>query len=88
MRTHQEISSNVFWRFLQARDYVNDKHELTTWGKALLATMKTLEAEENADEIAIVAIELLRMNAISGNDFNGVALGKCLEIFDFMEANT
>ena len=79
LKTRREVCFNVFWRFLRARDYVNDQHELTTWGKTLLATMTALEDDDNADEIAIIAVELLRLNAINGNDFEGRTLGKCLK---------
>ena len=59
-----EITSNVWWRVLQLRGYVNEKHELTAWGKFLHAALsKSSMSTERAESIFLVA-ELLKLNIL------------------------
>ena len=75
LQTTREVYINTLLRFLHARSYVNDKHELTSWGKALKATIAAISSEKNASEMGIIAIEMLRMNLFTGNDLNGGVIG-------------
>lgn len=74
--TGREVSFNVFWRFLHLRDYLDNNHQLTTWGKALEATISVLHPEDKAEELALIAIEMLRLNAINGTELSGGSAGK------------
>lgn len=35
LRSRSELLSNIMWRFLQDRNYINSDHTLSAWGKAL-----------------------------------------------------
>jgi hypothetical protein len=59
----------VFWRFLQLRGYINEKHQLTTWGQALEATLSSLDPSENLEEPAFIGIELLRLGILNAKDW-------------------
>ncbi|CAN8095985.1 unnamed protein product [Discula destructiva] len=75
--THHFVSS-VIWRFLHLRDYVNDSHELTSWGKALAMAMTKIERTVKNNpkvpglyEALLLAFELIRhgqLNAIPRQD--------------------
>lgn len=69
--THHLISS-VIWRFLHLRDYANDSHELTPWGKALATAMTELgpTLKRNAKvpglhEALLLAFELIRLDQLN-----------------------
>lgn len=69
--THHLISS-VIWRFLHLRDYVNDSHELTSWGKALATAMTELEPTLKKNpkvpglhEALLLAFELIRLDQLN-----------------------
>lgn len=69
--SHHLISS-VIWRFLHLRDYVNDSHELTSWGKALAAAMTELEPTVKKNpkvsglhEALLLAFELVRLDQLN-----------------------
>jgi len=53
------------WRFLHVRGYVNNEHKLTTWGKALLTTVKTLNPTHQLEGAAFLAFELLRLDHLN-----------------------
>lgn len=65
--TRHEIIANAVWRFLQLRDYVNSKHELTAWGKALAITLTACGPFKEQEEAAFVAIELLRLGLLNAS---------------------
>lgn len=67
-----ELQSNVLWRFLHLRGYINDQHELTAWGRALAATLKSIGPSVKAhadvhhiEEAAFLAFELLRFDNLN-----------------------
>lgn len=66
--TKEEILSNAMWRFLQLRGYIDDKHQLTAWGKALQEALKDLKPGEKMDEDVFVGIELLRLGQLTSAD--------------------
>lgn len=66
------IVSTVIWRFLHLRDYVDDSHELTGWGKALATAMTELgptvrKHPENFKlyEALLLAFELIRLDQLN-----------------------
>ena len=59
------------WRFLQLRGYIDEKHQITQWGDALVATLEALDSSDEAQEAGILAVELLRFGLINGVDLNG-----------------
>ena len=75
MHTKTEISCNVLWRFLQLRGFVDDKHELTSWGVTLEAALAALDPTDKLEESVFIAIEMLRMGLLNGKDISGVAGG-------------
>lgn len=66
------LISSVIWRFLHLRDYVNDSHELTTWGKALATAITELEQTVKKNpkvpglyEALLLAFELIRLDQLT-----------------------
>lgn len=64
-----DILANVFWRFLQLRGYIDEKHQLTAWGTCLEQALSVLDPEDNLEESTFIAIELLRMGILSSKDW-------------------
>ncbi|TVY39405.1 Protein MKT1 [Lachnellula subtilissima] len=67
-----EVLSSALWRLLHLRGYVNDKHELTNWGKALATTLKALgptikkyDDVHHVEEAAFLAFELLQFDNLN-----------------------
>ncbi|GAB7354163.1 hypothetical protein MBLNU459_g4718t2 [Dothideomycetes sp. NU459] len=68
-----EIGTNALWRFLQLRDYIQDDHTLSPLGKCLQAAY-TKTGTQELEEPVVVALELLRLNALNINNmfpYNG-----------------
>lgn len=66
------LVSSVIWRFLHLRDYINDSHELTSWGKAVAAGMTALESTvKNNPKVAglhealLLAFELIKLDQLN-----------------------
>lgn len=66
------LISSVIWRFLHLRDYINDSHELTSWGSALATAMTELEPTVNKNpkvsglhEALLLAFELIRFDQLN-----------------------
>ena len=57
--------SNAIWRFLQLRDYIDEKHQLTSWGKVLRDVLLTAGPSRKFEEAALLAVELLRFELLS-----------------------
>jgi hypothetical protein len=69
------IMSLTIWRFLHLRDYANDKHELTTWGKALATAIAKLESTvqkypevPHLYESLFIAFELTRFELLTARN--------------------
>lgn len=75
LRTDNEITYNVLWRFLQLRGFANEKHELTSWGVALEAAISSLDSADKLEEYVFVAIEMLRMGLVNGKDMTNIPGG-------------
>ena len=71
LKSQSEIISNVFWRFLHIRGFVNDKHQLTSWGHMLEAALATMDGGSRKEEQGIIAIELLRIGALNTQSITG-----------------
>ncbi|KAK4504771.1 hypothetical protein PRZ48_002733 [Zasmidium cellare] len=72
--TQSELLSNILWRFLQDRGYINSDHTLSAWGKALMAAFEraisdkllgTTSPPGEAEEAIFVAFELLRLDVLN-----------------------
>ena len=66
------ITSVAIWRFLHLRGYINDSHELTSWGLALAKAISALEptVAKNAEvsglnEALLVAFEMIRFDLLN-----------------------
>lgn len=60
--------------FLQLRGYVNDKHELTSWGSCFNKAVDALESAGTplsiqTVESIFVAVEMLRLGVLGPNDW-------------------
>jgi hypothetical protein len=75
LRTDNEITYNMLWRFLQLRGFANEKHELTSWGVALEAAISSLDSADKMEEYVFVAIEMLRMGLVNGKDMTNIPGG-------------
>lgn len=53
------------WRFLQLRGYVDDKHNLTAWGKCLEQALSAVDPTDNLEDAIFIAIEMLRLNLLN-----------------------
>lgn len=69
------VRSVALWRFLHLRGYVDDKHQLTPWGKAVTSTMEALESTakehpeaSNLYESALIAFELIRFELLNARN--------------------
>ncbi|WEW61006.1 hypothetical protein PRK78_006495 [Emydomyces testavorans] len=63
-----EILANVTWRFLQLRGYIDEKHKLTAWGRALESALSSLNPSQNLEESVFLAVEMLRLGVLSSKD--------------------
>lgn len=72
LKSKPEILFNVMGRFLQLREFVNEKHELTGWGRALRKALSSLDAPDKLEDSVYLAIEALRLGLL---DERHVALG-------------
>ena len=63
----KEIVANVIWRFMFIRGYVDDKHQLTAWGKIMLNVIDALgpQGTKEQAEAAFVAVEMLRLGLLN-----------------------
>jgi hypothetical protein len=75
LKSKPEILSSALWRLLHLRGYVNDKHELTSWGRALATTLKTLIPAvkkyndiHHIEEAAFLAFELLQFDNLNSRN--------------------
>jgi len=69
------IKSICLWRFLHIRGYVDDQHELTSWGSALAAALSALEPTvskypgfPHLYESVLVALDLIRFELLNARN--------------------
>lgn len=65
LSSQEDILSTVMWRFLQLRGYVDEKHQLTVWGKCLDQALSALEPADNLDEAVFIAVEMLHWDLLN-----------------------
>jgi hypothetical protein len=65
LSSQEDILSNVLWRFLQLRGYVDEKHKLTAWGKCLESALSAVDPADNLEEAIFIAVEMLRMDLLN-----------------------
>ncbi|CZS94465.1 hypothetical protein WAI453_008066 [Rhynchosporium graminicola] len=89
-----ELQSNVLWRFLHLRGYINDQHQLSNWGKALASTLKAITPSvkkykdiHHLEEAAFLAFELLRFDNLNSRNRHGELIGAPLRGTDEDKAN-
>jgi len=75
LRSKDEIVANTIWRFLQTRDFIDEKHELTPWGLALESALAAVDGGIS-EEGAILAVEMLRLGLFNGNSVVGTSVSK------------
>ncbi|OJJ37272.1 hypothetical protein ASPWEDRAFT_446958 [Aspergillus wentii DTO 134E9] len=69
LSSQDEILSNVFWRFLQLRGYINEKHQLTQWGVCLEQALSVLDPADGLEEATFLAIEMLRFGLLNSKQW-------------------
>ena len=67
LKTRHEVISNAVWRFLQLRNFIDKKHQLTHWGKVLEASLSVTGSNKDQGEAAFMAIELLRLKLLNAD---------------------
>lgn len=72
-----ELLANATFRFLEDRDYINNDHTLSAWGKALSAALghastngylSTVEDPREVEEAIFMAFELHRLDALNSTN--------------------
>lgn len=58
---------NSIWRFLSLREYVDAKHNLTAWGKVLVAAINGVKGQASLEEATVIAVELLRLGTLNAD---------------------
>ncbi|KAJ5327329.1 XPG N-terminal [Penicillium brevicompactum] len=65
LTSQNDILSNVMWRFLQLRGYVDNKHNLTVWGQCLSHAIRSVNPAHKLEEAIFIAIEMLRLGLLN-----------------------
>ena len=69
----EDVRSNIVFRFLQDRGYINEDHTLSGWGRMLKASfdraaadsrMADQESKTEMEEIIFLAVELIRLDIL------------------------
>ena len=71
LKTGDEVVVNAIFRFLHVRGFVDDSHQLTTWGKALQAALAVAD-----EEPTIIGVEMLRLGLFTGNFATGTPVAR------------
>ena len=74
LKSQREVVANTLWRFLHIRQYIDDKHQLTSWGKMLEASLANAESNEQSEDHALLAVELLRFGLLNTQSPVGVSV--------------
>lgn len=69
LQSKAEIVFNVMGRFLQLRGFVNEKHELTSWGRALKQALLSLDSPDKLADSVYLAFEMLRLGLVDDRQF-------------------
>jgi hypothetical protein len=94
LNSKSELLSNALWRLLHLRGYINDQHELTSWGKALATTLESIGPTVKAyndvhhlEEASFLAYELLRFDNLNSRNRHPELTGAPLRGSDEDKAN-
>ena len=94
INSKSEVLSNVLWRLLHLRGYIDDQHELTSWGRALATTMKVIGPKvkqyndiHHLEEAAFLAYELIRFDNLNSRNRHTELIGGPLRGSDEDKAN-
>ena len=68
-----ELVANSLWRFLELRDFLNEQHTHSAYGKALHAALQKVRVNDRVQEPLYLALELLRANVLHGDVYSGTA---------------
>lgn len=71
LKSADDVGVNTVFRYLHARGYIDDKHTLTTWGKALETALSITE-----EEYTITGVEMLRLGLFTGNFATGTPVAR------------
>lgn len=63
-----EIRINSLWRFLHLRNYIDNEHKLTSWGKVLSVVLSAMPVDDDLEEASFLAVELLRLGLLSSDN--------------------
>lgn len=64
LKSKSEILFNVVGRFLQLRGFVDEKRELTGWGRALGRALSSPDVPEKLGDSVYLALEMLRLGLL------------------------
>ncbi|RHZ52224.1 MKT1 family protein [Aspergillus thermomutatus] len=65
LSSQDEILANVYWRFLQLRGYIDEKHRLTSWGVCLEQALSVLDPADDLEEATFLAVEMVRFGLLN-----------------------
>jgi hypothetical protein len=73
LKSQSEILSNAMWRLLHLRGYINNEHQPTKWGTALITTFSLINSMgfnsiNEIEEAAFLAFELLRFDQLNARN--------------------
>ncbi|GKZ20091.1 hypothetical protein AbraIFM66951_008189 [Aspergillus brasiliensis] len=69
LSSQDELLANVFWRFLQLRGYIDEKHQLTQWGVCLEQALSGLDPADALEEPTFLAIEMIRFGLLNSKQW-------------------
>jgi hypothetical protein len=69
LSSQEEILANVYWRFLQLRGYIDEKHRLTSWGVCLDQALSVLDPADNLEEATFLAVEMVRFGLMNSKEW-------------------
>ena len=76
LNSQDDILQNVFWRFLQLRGYIDEKHQLTQSGVDLEQALASLDPSSNLEEATFIGHEMFRLGLLTTTDwFSNVSGG-------------
>lgn len=82
LKSSAEVSSNAIWRLLHLRGYIDDQHQLTSWGKALATSLDAVQLAvqsykdiHHVEEAVFLAYELIRFNNLNSRNRHTELIG-------------
>lgn len=82
LKSAAEVVSNALWRLLHLRGYIDDQHQLTSWGKALAKSLNAVQPAVQAykdihhvEEAVFLAYELIRFDNLNSRNRHTELIG-------------